>query len=180
MLHRHFCLLGRWNTKINLTAIRRPEEVVERHYCESLFFAAQLPDVYDTAARDAGGSGVTVADIGSGAGFPGVPLAIVRPGWRVTLVESHQRKSVFLRETSRGLVNVEVLNVRAQAIERHFDWIVSRAVDPEEVLALAPQRSSCLGLMLGLSDAEKVTAKVGAVRITPVPWSAGRVCLYSV
>src|SRR5271166_6154539 len=87
----HYEILLRWNEKISLTSIPAGEEMVIRHYCESLFFATHLPV---TSAE------VTVADLGSGAGFPGVPLAILQRAWRVTLLESNQRKAVFLREST--------------------------------------------------------------------------------
>ncbi len=93
-LWEHYEVLLRWNERINLTSIPPGEEMVLRHYCESLFFAAHLP-----VAPPA----MSILDMGSGAGFPGVPLAILRPDSRVTLLESHQRKAVFLRESTRGL-----------------------------------------------------------------------------
>src|SRR5690349_10628648 len=114
-LESHYELLVRWNKVLNLTAIEKLEEAVERHYCESLTLAERL-----TPGR--------VADIGSGAGFPGLVAAIARPDCEFTLVESHQRKAVFLREASRGMVNVRVLAVRAEQIRERFDWVVSRAV----------------------------------------------------
>src|SRR5271163_4237304 len=101
-LHEHYTLLDRWNEKMNLTSVEPGAETVIRHYCESLFFAAHLEN-------DAG----SIADIGSGAGFPGVPIAILKPEFRVTLVESNQRKAVFLREATRLLPNVSVIAQRA-------------------------------------------------------------------
>ena len=99
------------------TVIRTLEEAIERHYCESLFLAAQL----------AGRRSCGVADVGSGAGFPGFPVAVLRPDCSVTLIESHQRKAVFLREASRGLPNVRVLANRAEDVTRQFDRVISRA-----------------------------------------------------
>jgi 16S rRNA (guanine527-N7)-methyltransferase len=171
LLQRHFSLLGRWNAKLNLTSIRDPEQVVLRHYCESLFFAAHTPDVP---------SGSSQGDIGSGAGFPGIPMAVARPDWRVTLIESHQRKGVFLRESTRGIPNVHVISERAEAVKQSFDWIVSRAVDPAQVLALAPQLAPRVGLLIGSADAAKIEGD-GKFRIdsaVPVPWGERRVCLY--
>ena len=91
-LESHYMSLTRWNERLNLTRIRTLEESVRFHYCESLFLARFLPD---GAHR--------IVDIGSGGGFPGIPVAIFRPDCEVTLVESHQRKAVFLREASREL-----------------------------------------------------------------------------
>lgn len=116
----HYELLCRWNKVLNLTRVEQLEEAVERHYCESLFLAERL------------GSG-RVADVGSGAGFPGFVVAVARPDCSVTLIESHQRKAVFLREASRGLGNVVVMAKRAEEVEASFDWIVSRAVSYEDL-----------------------------------------------
>jgi 16S rRNA (guanine527-N7)-methyltransferase len=79
-MRRHYELLERWNRVINLTSVRSMEEVVERHYCESVFAAVHVP-----------AGALTIADIGSGGGFPGIPVAIMRPDCLVTLIESHQR-----------------------------------------------------------------------------------------
>ena len=97
VLEAHLELLMRWNRTVNLTAIRNREEAIERHYCESLFLGSRLP-----AGR------LRIADVGSGAGFPGFPVAVLRPDCLVTLIESHQRKAVFLREAARQVGNVRV------------------------------------------------------------------------
>src|SRR6266487_5994959 len=91
-LYSHFLLLSKWNVRMNLTSWAVPREIITRHYCESIFFAAKVPGAPD---------GTSIVDLGSGAGFPGVPMAILHPGWQVALVESHQRKSVFLKESTR-------------------------------------------------------------------------------
>src|ERR1700682_5683540 len=107
----------RWNKTINLTRIERVEEAVDRHYAESLFLGSNLPP-----------GRLSIADVGSGAGFPGVPIAILRPELSVFLIESHQRKAVFLKEATRGLPNVSVSSKRAEDLRQTFDWVVSRAV----------------------------------------------------
>lgn len=170
-LYRHYRMLMRWNSKINLTSIRNPEEVVERHYCESLFFAAQVPDGWD---------GMTVSDIGSGAGFPGVPMAVLRPTWRVTLVESHQRKSVFLRESTRAIPNIAVVAGRAEQLGQAFDLLVSRAVAPADVLQLVPRVAGCTGLLLGIDDLAAVQTDTRLTWSSPiiVPWGGRRVCAF--
>ena len=145
-LHEHYELLQRWNRKINLTSIPSGPEAVIRHYCESLFFAANVP--VTEKAR--------VADLGSGAGFPGVPVDILRPEWAIALIESHQRKAVFLKEATRGLSNVVVLANRAEDAEGSFDWLVSRAVDPKDVLKNTPRLARHIGLMLGEGDWESL------------------------
>src|SRR6266436_9755293 len=96
-----------WNKVINLTRIERLEEVVDRHYAESLFVGANLPF-----------GSLTIADLGSGAGFPGFPIAVLRPECSVTLIESHKRKAVFLKEASRALPNVVVLAQRAEDVSQ--------------------------------------------------------------
>src|SRR6185437_15700702 len=81
-----------------------------------------------------------IVDIGSGPGFPGIPTAVIRPDCVVHLVESHRRKAVFLREASRELSNVQVVNSSADVVVPVYDWAVSRAVRPRDVasLGLAP------------------------------------------
>lgn len=137
-LYAHFDLLRRWNQSLNLTAIREDVEAVERHYCESIELARHVPRETSTAA-----------DIGSGAGFPGVPLAILRPELQVTLVESHKRKAAFLKEATRGVQNVRVLAQRSESLQQRFGILVSRAVNPAEICALAPTLSRDVLLLLG-------------------------------
>jgi 16S rRNA (guanine(527)-N(7))-methyltransferase RsmG len=170
-LHEHFVLLGRWNAKLNLTSVRSAEEAVVRHYCECLFFASVIPE-----AR----SDIQAADIGSGAGFPGVPLAIARVDWRVSLIESHQRKAVFLRESTRQLKNVSVIGERAENVRAKFDWLVSRAVRAQDVFSMMPQAAPNAGLLLGSDDAGAIAGH-GSIRIDaqiPLPWGERRVCLF--
>src|SRR5215472_7912527 len=110
----HLQLLDVWNETINLTAIRDKGEAVRRHVAESLFLAAQLPP-----------GPVTICDLGSGGGFPGIPVGISRPDCQVTLVESDIRKSVFLREASRTIPNLKVVTSRFEALSGDrdgFDW----------------------------------------------------------
>lgn len=123
-LEEHFQLLLRWNKKINLTKVVDPQDAARKHYAESIFLGVHLP----TDIR-------TVVDVGSGAGFPGIPIAVVRPDLQITLLEVDQRKAVFLRECG-----YRVINKRAQEVSEKFDCMVSRAVDPDEVasLKLAP------------------------------------------
>ncbi len=124
-LSAHYELLVRWNRKMNLTTVTALPEAAIRHYCESLFLGTVL-----TAG--------TVVDVGSGAGFPGIPVAIGRPDCRVDLVESNQRKAVFLREAVRELPNVRVIASRAEEIVPNvpYDWMISRAVSPAELMRL--------------------------------------------
>ena len=107
-------LLLRWNERINLTAVRRPEEIITRHFGESFFLAQHLFGP-EWSGR--------VADLGSGAGFPGVPIAIYAPHAHVTLVESNNKKVTFLRELTRALkmMNVSVFAGRAEDLQRDPD-----------------------------------------------------------
>jgi 16S rRNA (guanine527-N7)-methyltransferase len=125
LLEEHYRLLLRWNQKINLTRITSLQDAVRYHYCESLYLATRLP-------QDA----LRIVDVGSGAGFPGIPVAIYRSDCAVDLVESHQRKAVFLREAARKLTNVRVLAQRAETVIDSYDWTISRAVRPEDILKL--------------------------------------------
>ncbi|SRR5216684_343706 len=171
-LHEHYELLQRWNQKINLTSIPSGPEAVIRHYCESLFFAANFP--VTEKAR--------IADLGSGAGFPGVPMAILRPEWAIALIESHQRKAVFLKEGTRALGNVVVLANRAEDVEISFDWLVSRAVDPKDVLKNAPRLAPHIGLMLGEDDWESLKSNQAIAWGEPIrlPWGDRRLCVFGV
>src|SRR5271163_180076 len=118
-------LLLKWNARTNLTAVREPEEIVRRHFGESLFAAQYL----DPSAS-------TLLDLGSGAGFPGLPIALLHPGISVTLAESQNKKATFLREVVRtlNLPNVEVWAARAEtlAATRQFHTVTLRAVDNME------------------------------------------------
>src|SRR5450432_3873340 len=107
----------RWNKVINLTRIEDERVVIDRHYAESLFLGSHLPPGL-----------LNIADVGSGAGFPGIPISILRPECSVVLIESHQRKAAFLKEASRHLENVRVAAKRAEDVGGGFDWVVSRAV----------------------------------------------------
>ena len=121
----YLALLVRWNKTYNLTAVRDPHEMVTKHLLDSL---AMHPYVEAIAAR-----GGALADLGTGAGLPGIPLAIVRPGLRVTLVESNGKKARFMREAVRqlGLTNARVAESRAEALDEagRYDQLTARAMD---------------------------------------------------
>ena len=115
----YLALLHRWNGTYNLTAIRDPGEMVSKHLLDSLAMHAHVADG-------------TLADLGTGPGLPGIPLAVARPGLRVTLVESNGKKARFLREAVRTLKlpNAEVAESRIEALDRPgaFDQITARAL----------------------------------------------------
>jgi 16S rRNA (guanine527-N7)-methyltransferase len=137
----YLALIQKWNTRVNLTAIRTAEEIVRRHFGESLFAAARI------------GSCNTLLDFGSGAGFPGVPIQLLRPDIQVTLAESRHKKVAFLREVVRTLgLETEIWADRVEAIpsSRRFDVIALRAVDNmDSAVREAALRTSERLLILG-------------------------------
>jgi 16S rRNA (guanine527-N7)-methyltransferase len=127
----YLSLLLRWNARVNLTAIRDEEGIVSRHFVESIACARALP------------TGIAaLLDLGSGAGFPGIPIALCRPEIAVTLAESQGKKAAFLSEAVRVLgVSATVHSGRAEALSAVFDCVTLRAVDK---MALAVQAASML------------------------------------
>jgi 16S rRNA (guanine527-N7)-methyltransferase len=120
-------LLLKWNARTNLTAIREPEEMVRRHFGESLFCGLHLP-----------AEATTMLDLGSGAGFPGLPIQLSRPELQVTLAESQHKKASFLREAVRVLgLETEVWSGRAELLEKKFSVVTLRAVDNMEAAMAA-------------------------------------------
>ena len=190
-------ILLRWNARINLTAIRDPEEIVTRHFGESLFAARRLfpvsPPVssvssvvnaVDSVADIGSGAGgraalqgrvegeterralapvaVRVADIGSGAGFPGLPLKIWAPDVSLTLIESNHKKAAFLREVARALTltDVNVQNARAETLAgTAFDVVTLRAVECFEAIlptaAALVSPSGSLALLISSTQQDK-------------------------
>lgn len=125
----YYDLLIDWNTRMNLTAITAPEDVVKKHFADSLAALPFLPE------------GARVADVGTGAGFPGVPLLIVRPDLRLTLVDSLQKRIGFLETVLQTLgLSAVCVHARAEdfgqnpAYRASFDVAVSRAVASLPVL----------------------------------------------
>ena len=118
----YVALLARWNAYYNLTAVRDPSDMIVHHVLDAL---AIVPPLRARVAL----SGATVADIGSGAGVPALPLAIVEPGAHLVSIEPVRKKSAFQTQVCAelGLTNVEVLAERAQALQRPCDLVLSRA-----------------------------------------------------
>jgi 16S rRNA (guanine527-N7)-methyltransferase len=169
-LSAYLDLLLKWNARTNLTAIRDPEEIVRRHFGESLFAASHLPlENLDVSTPDPGP--ITLLDLGSGAGFPGLPIALLRPGLHVMLAESQNKKAAFLRETVRtlNLPNVEVWAARAETLpaNRQFRVVTLRAVDNmEAALSAARARVAAGGLLALLTTVQQAP---GAERSIPLP-----------
>jgi 16S rRNA (guanine527-N7)-methyltransferase len=142
-LSQYLDLLLKWNARTNLTAIRDPKEIIQRHFGESLFAAKHLANPS------------TLLDLGSGAGFPGLPIALLHPETHVTLAESQNKKATFLREVVRtlNLPNVEVWPNRAESLPptRQFHTVTLRAVDnmPAALAAAAPRATHHLLLLTG-------------------------------
>jgi 16S rRNA (guanine527-N7)-methyltransferase len=115
----YLSLLLRWNTRVNLTAIRDEEGILRRHFVESIACAYALP------------AGIaTLLDFGSGAGFPGIPIALCRSDIAVTLAESQGKKAAFLSEAVRVLgLGAKVHSGRAETLDLRFDCVILRAVD---------------------------------------------------
>jgi 16S rRNA (guanine527-N7)-methyltransferase len=159
-LSTYLDLLLKWNARTNLTAIRDPEEIVRRHFGESLFAALHLPPAD------------TLLDLGSGAGFPGLPIALLHPETRVTLAESQNKKATFLREAVRTLdIPVEVWPNRAEALpqSRRFHTVTLRAVDnmPAALAAAEPRATHHLVLLVG--DQPALPTSFIVTRPIPIP-----------
>lgn len=121
-IQQYMSILLMWNEKINLTAIQDPLEILNRHFCESMYAAVAVPI-----------ENGRLADVGSGGGFPGLPLKIIRPDLQVFLVESNIKKATFLAEVVRelGLTDARVLVSRYEELGEEIaplDFVCSRAL----------------------------------------------------
>lgn len=163
----HHGLLEKWNRGLNLTRITSPEEAARRHFGESLLLAKAIGDIQ------------TLADIGSGGGFPGLPIAAINPGASVTLIESVAKKAAFLREASRDWGNVRVVARRAEDVTDGFDCVVMRAVRVEPLLDIVAGMAPRLALLAGEETAGELERSSGWTWEAPVPlpWGNRRVIL---
>lgn len=154
-------LFIRWNEHLNLSAIRDEEGVLSRHIVESIIVSNVLPPAIGT-----------LLDFGSGAGLPGIPIALCRPEIAVTLAESQGKKAAFLQEAVRVLgIGAKVHAGRAEALGASFDCVVLRAVDkmPKAVAAAAPlvAPAGWLALMTTGAEVARLRKAVG----TEISWS---------
>jgi 16S rRNA (guanine527-N7)-methyltransferase len=212
-------ILLRWNARINLTAIRDPEDIVTRHFGESLFAAAHLfpapssvPPVssvvkaldstidVDRERKEASvptnavnenplvvGGRSTLVDLGSGAGFPGLPIKLWAPTISLSLVESNHKKAAFLREITRALTltDVNIQNARAEALAAStFGVVTLRAVERfESILPIAAALvapTGRLALLIGASQQDRARASLPGYTWSepiPVPSSLARILL---
>jgi 16S rRNA (guanine527-N7)-methyltransferase len=158
----YLVLLVKWNARMNLTAVRKPEEMVRRHFFESIFAAQQIPKQVKT-----------LLDFGSGAGFPGIPIAICRPKIGVTLAESQGKKAAFLREAVRTLgLKAEVWAGRVEDLpeERVFDAVTLRAVDKMAAASKAAVVRLVAGGWLAVFSTLKMEAALE--RLKGIQWEA--------
>jgi 16S rRNA (guanine527-N7)-methyltransferase len=169
----YLSLILRWNSRTNLTAVRDAEGILARHFVESIACARALPAEIST-----------LLDFGSGAGFPGLPIALCRPEIAVTLAESQSKKAAFLREAARTLgVPVTIHSARAEALRAVFDCVVLRAVDrmPEAIAAAAQliAPGGWLAPMTTRTDAAALQQSAGPgfdwSAVIPLPGSEQRV-----
>jgi 16S rRNA (guanine527-N7)-methyltransferase len=164
-------VLLKWNSKINLTAVRDPQEIVKRHFGESLFLAESLVE------QDWRG---TVVDVGSGAGFPGLPLAMYCPAANVTLIESQGRKAAFLNEViyALKLTNARVFHGRAEIFPGQADLVTLRAVEKFESVMQAGidlvASGGRIALMIGRSQLSKARQLDSLEWNEPLPVPGGQ------
>jgi 16S rRNA (guanine527-N7)-methyltransferase len=166
---KYLVLLLRWNQRLNLTAIRDPLQIIQRHFVESAFVAQHLP-----------GGISSLLDYGSGAGFPGIPIAICRPEIRVTLAEAQGKKASFLQEALRVLALPGVVyrgRVEAMPEDNLFDAVSMRAVEKMELAIpfaskLAKKYLVLLTTAKSAGDCRSATPELEWLELLPLPNSA--------
>jgi 16S rRNA (guanine527-N7)-methyltransferase len=156
----YLSLILRWNARINLTAIRDEEGILSRHFVESITCARALP------------AGIaTLLDFGSGAGFPGIPIALCRPEIAVTLAESKGKKAAFLQEAVRVLgITAKIHAQRAELLPATFDCVTLRAVDRMELAVQAAAHLICPGGWLALMTTHAEVARLQVAAGSSFSW----------
>ncbi|MHB1429626.1 MAG: 16S rRNA (guanine(527)-N(7))-methyltransferase RsmG [Rhodocyclaceae bacterium] len=181
-LAAYLALLAKWNKVYNLTAIRDPEEMITHHLLDAL---AVLPTLQKSALAE---RQYTLADVGSGAGLPGLVLAIACPDWSVTSVEAVEKKAAFQRQAKieLELANVSIHCGRVELLQERFDAVISRAfASLADFVKHAGHLSDCLWAMKGGYPADEIAAlpagwRVAASHELHVPGLAAERCLMQV
>jgi 16S rRNA (guanine527-N7)-methyltransferase len=183
-------ILIRWNARVNLSAIRDPDQMVTRHFGESLFAARHLfpGSLYGGTAESSSasqGGQVSLADVGSGAGFPGLPIKLWAPHISLTLIESNQKKATFLREVARALTlaDINITTSRAEALASGtFDLVTLRAVESFaailRVAASLVAPAGRLALLIGASQLDPARSALPQFAWSspkPIPMSRNRI-----
>jgi 16S rRNA (guanine527-N7)-methyltransferase len=172
----YLSLFIRWNDHLNLSAIHDEEGILSRHIIESIVVSNELPPRINT-----------LLDFGSGAGLPGIPVALCRPEIAVTLAESQGKKAAFLQEAVRVLrIDVRVHAGRAEALQETFDCVIMRAVDkmPKAVAAAVPlvAPAGWLALMTTTGGIDGLKRAAGAEfswpTVKPLPGSSHRIVAF--
>ena len=158
-LCEHFELLQKWNRHINLTALSDPREVARRHFGEAAFLHRELPAM------------ASAVDVGSGAGFPGLPFALLRPETAVALVDSKRKKASFLQVAARAHRNVSVCCCRIEDWGGQAEWALIRAVAPATVLPALCGRSTAVAV---LGTDRPPAGSFGPWQAQRMPWSDKR------
>lgn len=170
-LSAHYAMLHEWNRRVNLTRIIEPEDAARLHYAESLFGGRFIESAY------------AALDIGSGAGFPAIPIAVLKPDLRVTALEANHKKSLFLSEAKDALALTNFTVARARLED--FDWssydlLMSRALDraeaifPAVISALGPRQRLMLYCAPDMIDRLKLKA-IHEVETHSIPQAEARI-----
>lgn len=171
-------LLLDWNERMNLTAVRQPADIRIRHFLDSLSCVQVMGEL----------NGRSLIDVGTGAGFPGLPLKILFPQLRLTLVESVAKKGQFLQAVvdELGLDNVTILAERAEVLgqqpqhRQQYDWAVARAVAELRVLVEYLLPLCCIGGQMLAQKGEGVHEELASARSAIVLLGGGEPQLASV
>ncbi|MFN7924081.1 MAG: RsmG family class I SAM-dependent methyltransferase [Bryobacteraceae bacterium] len=164
----HYRSLVAWSPRTNLTAIKDPKEIARTLYAESILLARTIPEETQR-----------VIDVGSGAGFPGVLVAICRPRTAVILVEADLKKSIFLQESTSHLPNIRVLRNRFEQVTGTWDYLTSRAVAWSQISKHANTLADRVTLLTSRNQLPSLLADERWVwaEPTPIPWNGDHVVI---